>query len=170
MKTTFIFLSLFFVFCSINIFAQRPDASSAVKEFYQFHISHENIFNDKQVALRRSFFTPKLRRLFDAELKRQKIYIKKHSTDKPYFNGFSFEPIEFCRNDYSVEKAVINQQTAVVKVNFVYSKSSCAANDGTKIFYKISLQKIGGNWLIDNVTYDDGSTLIDAFNEAKNLR
>ena len=170
MKTRIIFLSIVVAVFSVNIFAQKQDAASAVKAFYKFHFSHENIFNRKQVELRRSFFTPRLRQLFDAELKRQKIYTKKHPTDKSYFDGFSFEPIEFCPKDYSIGTSQMNQQSATVKVNFVYGKSSCSANDGTKIFYKVALQKIGEKWLIDDVIYDDESDLISAFNEAAKIK
>ena len=158
------------LFLSANVFAQKQDATAMVKAFYLFHLSHENVFNEKAVSLRRRFFTPKLQQLFDAELKRQRIYLKNHPTDKPYFDGLSFEPIEFCPNDYKVGTTQVNGTKATVKVNFVYSKSSCTANDGTAITYKILLLKIGGKWLIDNVIYNDGDTLVKAFSEAKKIK
>ena len=170
MKTKIIFLSIVLVLLSSGAYAQKQDASAAVQAFYKFHFANENIFNEKAVGLRRRFLTPRLQRLFDAELRRQKIYLKKYPDNKPYFEGLSFEPIEFCENDYSVGETKGSGSKATVKVNFVYGKSSCEASDGTKIFYKISLLRIGGKWLIDNVIYDDGKTLVGAFNEAKNIK
>jgi hypothetical protein len=170
MKTKIILLSVCLLLLATNVFAQKQNATAAVREFYRFHFSHKDIFNEREVSLRRRFFTPKLRQLFDAELQRQRLYLQKYPGNKPYFEGLSFQPIELCSNDYSVEDAQDKGQTATVKVNFVYGKSSCQANDGTKIFYKLSLQKIGGKWLIDGVVYDDGTTLTGAFNEAKKLK
>jgi hypothetical protein len=119
--------------------------------------------------LRSRFFTPRLKQLFNAELKRQKIYLSKYPDNKPFFEGLPFEPIEFCANDYQVGEAQYNRQSANVPVYFVY-KSSCEAKDGTRISYKILLKKITGKWLIDDVVYDDGSTLRQAFNTAQKIK
>ena len=170
----FIFISANFLLISNETFAQnRADKSRAVetvKKFYRFHFSHKNIFNQKEVSRRHRFFTPKLRQLFDAELKRQRIYLKKYPNDKPYFEGLPFKPIEFCPNDYRVGSAQATRQTATVKVNFIYGKSSCEANDGTQITYKILLKKIVGKWLINDVIYDDGNTLTKDFSEAQEIK
>ncbi len=170
----FIFISTSFLFTSNEVFAQnRADKSRAVetvKVFYQFHLTQKNAFSQKEISRRQRFFAPKLQQLFKAELKRQKNYLKKYPDTKPYFEGLSFEPIEFCPNDYRVGAARITRQSAAVKVSFVYSKSSCSANDGTEISYKIILSKIAGNWFIDDVIYDDGSSLTKAFNEAQKIK
>ncbi|MBA2736097.1 MAG: hypothetical protein H0U50_04820 [Pyrinomonadaceae bacterium] len=170
----FIFISTSFLFTSNETFAQnrteKSRAVEAVKVFYRFHFSHKDAFDERGVSRRRRLFTPKLRQLFDAELKRQKIYLKKYPDNKPYFEGLPFEPIEFCPNDYRVGAAQTTRQTATAKVNFVYSKSSCDASDGTKISYKILLSKITGKWLINDVIYDDGSTLTKAFSEAQKIK
>lgn len=154
----------------MSIFAQKQNAEAIVRAFYKFHSAHENSFNEKEIGLRRNFFTPKLQQLFAAELKRQKIYLKKHPDDKPYFEGLPFTPIEFCPKDYSVGEAEPNDGKTRVKVNFVYGKSSCEANDGTKIFYKISLLQIGGKWLIDDLIFDDGESLTEAFAKAGKIK
>lgn len=170
-KAHFIWLAAIFAAFSINIRAQKPDAAAAVvKQFYQFHFARESSFSEKAIAARRRFFTPKLRRLFDAELKRQKTYSKKHPTDKPFFDDLSFQPIEFCPNDYRIGTAREQRQTATVEVNFIYSKSSCEANDGTPLTYRITLSKIGDRWLIDDVIYDDGTTLTGAFETASRIK
>ncbi len=170
----FIFISASFLFSANETFAQnraeKTRAVEMVKVFYRFHFSHKDVFDERGVSRRRRFFTPKLRQLFDAELKRQRIYLKKYPNDKPYFEGLPFEPIEFCPNDYRVGSAQTTRQTATIKVNFVYSKSSCNANDGTKISYKILLSKIAGKWLIDDVIYDNGSTLTSDFSEAQKIK
>ncbi len=169
-----VFISANFLFVSNETFAQnRADKSRAVetvKAFYRFHFSHKDVFNEREVLRRRRFFTPKLRQLFNAELKRERIYLKKYPHNKPYFEGLPFEPIEFCPNDYRVGAAQTTRQTATVKVNFIYSKSSCDANDGTQISYKILLSKIAGKWLLDDVIYDDGSILTKDFSEAQKIK
>jgi hypothetical protein len=171
MKTKLVLLSIILLLPLANVFAQKQGATAAVREFYRFHFAHKDIFNEREVARRQRFLTPRLQRLFDAELKRQKNYARKHPDEKPYFEGLSFQPIELCPGDYSVGAAQTARQTATVRVNFVYSKSSCKATDGTKIFYKIALRQIGGKWLIDDVIYEDGkSPLTDAFNEAKKIK
>jgi hypothetical protein len=170
MKTKNILLSVCLLLLASNVFAQKQNATAAVREFYRFHLAHKDIFNEREVARRLRFLTPRLQKLFNAELQRQRLYLKKYPGNKPYFEGLPFTPIEFCPNDYSVGNGQIKGQTATVKVNFVYGKSSCQANDGTKIFYKISIKKIGGKWLIDDVVYDDGTTLTNAFNEAKKIK
>ena len=173
-KLLFIFILANFLFISNDAFAQnRADKSraiEAVRVFYQFHFSHKDIFNQTEVSRRRRFFTSKLQQLFDAELKRQRIYLKKYPDNKPYFEGLPFQPIEFCPENYSVGAAQSTRQKATVKVNFVYGKSSCDAKDGTKIIYKMLLSKLNGKWLIDDVVYDDGTTLTQAFSEALKIK
>lgn len=171
MKIKIIILSILLILFTGNIFAQKQTtAAAAVKSFYRFHLSHQDVFDEREVSLRRRFFTPKLQRLFDAELRRQRNYSKKHPNDKPYFEGLSFQPIEFCKNDYRVGAAQTTRQNASVKVNFIYGKSSCKANDGTRISYQILLSKISEKWLIDDVVYDDGTTLSKAFEQAKKIK
>jgi hypothetical protein len=171
----FILISASLLFISNSISAQNRTENSravqAVKNFYRFHLSHENIFNKREVSRRYKFFTPRLRQLFNAELKREEIYKKKYPDDKPYFDVLPFQPIEFCKNDYRVSGASQTaRQTATVKVNFVYSKSSCEANDGTRISYGFLLSKVAGKWLINDVIYDDGSTLTKAFSNAQKVK
>jgi hypothetical protein len=171
MKTKIVFLPIVLVLLSVSAFAQRQSASEFVREFYRFHLSHENIFNEREVARRRRFFSPRLQLLFDAELRREKAYLKKNPTDKPFFgDGLPFTPIEFCRKDYRVGETQTGKRATLVNVNLVYGKSSCDADDGTKLLYKIVLVKIGGKWLIDNLIYDDGTTLGQAFKEAKRIK
>lgn len=170
MKIKTFFLSIVLILLSTDAFAQKQDAAAFVQSFYKFHLSHKDIFNEKQVSLRRKFFTPKLRQLFDSELQRQRNYQKKYPDDKPYFEGLPFTPIEFCKKDYRVGAVQTARQTASVKVNFVYSKSSCDANDGTGISYRILLSKTSGKWLINDVIYDNGSTLTKDFSKAQKIK
>ena len=100
------------VLLSTAAFAQKQDAATAVKDFYRFHFSNENTFNQKEVSLRQRFFTPKLRQLFNPEFKRQKIYFEKYPDNKPFFNGLPFQPIEFCEKDYRVGAAKTRRQKA----------------------------------------------------------
>ena len=142
-----------------------------MREFYRVHFSHKDIFNEREVARRRQFFTPRLARLFDAELKRQRIYAKKHPDEKPYFEGLSFTPLEFCPSKYSVGSAPSKGRKTTVNINFVSGKISvCDGKDEIKTVYRVALLKIGGKWLIDDVIYDNGETLTDAFNETKKIK
>jgi hypothetical protein len=169
MKNKIIFLSIIFALFSVNLFAQKQNPT--VREFYRFHLAHKDIFNEREVARRFRFLTPRLQKLFNAELQRQRLYLKKYPGNKPYFEGLPFTPIEFCPSKYGIGAAQIKGQTATVGVNFVSGKfSACDGKEETKIFYKVALRKIGGKWLIDDVVYDDGETLTDAFNEAKKIK
>jgi hypothetical protein len=174
-KIKFIILSLVCLFIfSAEVFAQKSSektlATDAVKTFYHFHFSHNDDFSEKQVALRNKFFTPKLTQLFYTELKRQQNYLKKYPDNKPYFEGLPFQPIEFCQKDYRVRMAQIKQRMAIVKVNFVYGKSSCAAKDGALISYQILLSKIDGKWLIDDIVYENFSKLTGNFEIAAKIK
>ncbi len=170
----FVFISANFLFASYEIFAQNQAdelrAVQTVETFYRFHFSRNSIFNEKEIALRRRFFSQRLQRLLAAELKRERIYLNKYPTNKPFFDVLPFQPIELCKKDYRVSTAQTTRRTAKVRVNFIYSKSSCDANDGTQIFYKILLSKIAGKWLIDDVIYDNGSTLTEDFNKAQKIQ
>lgn len=169
-----LFCSIILSFCVLKIFSQKQTeavrAAEAVKKFYRFQTTHDDSFTEKQVALRTKFFTPKLRIYFNSELLRQKNYLKKYPGNKPYFEGLPFQPIEFCPKDYSVGKARVNKSDADVRVNFIYSKTNCQSNDGTKIFYTIKLVKISNQWLIDNVIFDDDKDLISAFKIASKIK
>lgn len=168
------FCSIILIFCALETFPQKQKDSvlttDAVKKFYRVQTTHDNSFNEQQVALRAKFFTPKLKIYFNSELIRQKNYLKKYPYNKPYFESLPLQPIEFCSKDYSVEKARVDKSKADVKVNFIYSKSNCKSNDGTKIFYTIKLVKISNQWLIDDIIFDDGSSLTDAFKEAAKIK
>jgi hypothetical protein len=174
-RILFIILSLacLFIF-SVGISAQKSSgknrAVEAVKTFYRFHFSHNDDFNEKQVGLRSKFFTPTLKRLFYVELKRQRKYLRKYPDNKPYFEGLPFQPIEFCPKDYRVGAAQIKQRTAIVRVNFVYGKSSCTAKDGELISYQILLSKVGERWLIDNIVYENSNKLTIAFKTAAKIK
>jgi hypothetical protein len=171
MRTKIFFLSIILTLFSADVFAQKQSAAAFVREFYRFHLSHDSIFNDREVARRRRFFTPRLRGMFDAELRREKAYLRKYPDNKPFFgDGLPFTPIEFCRKDYRVGRAQTGKRATLVNVHLVYSRSSCDVDDRTKLLYKIVLVKIGGKWLIDDLIYDDGKTLTDAFNIAKKIK
>ena len=170
----FTLISISLLFVSNRVFAQNRTENSrvaqVVKNFYRFHLSHDGIFNEREVSRRHRFFTPRLRQLFNAELKRAGIYNKKYPDNKPYFDVLPFQPIEFCQKDYRVGTAQTTRQTATAKVNFIYSKSSCEANDGTRISYRFLLSKVAGKWLINDVIYDNGSTLGKEFGKAQKIK
>jgi hypothetical protein len=50
MKISITFLSMIFVLLSTAAFAKKQDAAVTVKDFYRFHFSNENTFNQKEVS------------------------------------------------------------------------------------------------------------------------
>src|SRR5205809_6166534 len=105
MKTKNILLSVCLLLLASNVFAQKQNATAAVREFYRFHLAHEDIFNEREVARRLRFLTPRLQKLFNAELQRQRLYLKKYPGNKPYFEGLPFTPLEFCPSKYGIGAA-----------------------------------------------------------------
>ena len=166
MKTKIIFILCILVLFSLNALAQTNNASAAVESFYKFHRSRSDIFNARQVALRKTWFSTNLNGLFQYELKRENEFFKKNPTEKPFFgDGFPFQPYDECfkagksyKNAYKVGTAAVQAQKAVVEVQF-YTPKVC----GGKLIdtYKVELVKSKGKWLINDWVYPDGRTLIE---------
>ena len=91
------FLLIMTAALSANSYAQKQDASAAVKSFYQFHFSHDDAFGEKEVLRRRRFFTSKLQRLFNTELKRQKKFLEKYPDNKPFLKDYLLNRLSFAK-------------------------------------------------------------------------
>jgi len=166
MKTKIIFLSLIAILLSMNVAAQKQDASAAVQSFYKFHLSRSDIFNANEVKARKKYFTDGLNKLFQNELQREKDYLIANPTNKPHFgDGFPLQPLDECysgeksiSNTYQVGAAAVKGERATVEVRFNQPKE-CG---GELIdIYKVELVKIKGKWLIDDWLYSDAKTLTE---------
>ena len=171
MKIRIIFLSIILVLLSMNISAQKQDASAVVQSFYKLHLSGSGAFNANEVKARKKWFTDNLNKLFQTELQREKEYLKANPTDKPHFgDGFPFQPYEECesagksiKNTYQVGAATVKGERATVEVKFNQPKE-CG---GELIdIYKVELVKSKGKWLIDDWLYSDAKTLTEDLKRA----
>ena len=98
-------------------------------------------------------------------MRREKAYLKKNPTDKPYFgDGLPFQPIdEVCTTTrrtihkalaFGSEAKIVNKSS--IKAIFAFPKP---CKDPDRTTYTIKLVRIGAAWLIDNVYYDGNSNL-----------
>lgn len=149
----------------LNASAQTSSPVSAVNSFYRYDRSHSQVFNRRNVAARKAWFSPELYSLFQNELKREAAYLRKNPTDKPYFgDGLPFQPYdETCKagrrvlhKSLKIEPAFQKGTRAAVTAAFAFPKP-CAEPDTTT--YTIGLIRIKGNWVIDDVNYGEDRTL-----------
>ena len=162
------FLSVFIVaFVALAAAAQAMGPDATVRAFYAYSNARSSTFNRRHVELRKKWYSPALYAAFLKQLAEDDAYLKTHPTDKPFFgDGLDFrpldEPCEVGDRSYkrvqSVYRSQMTQSRAEVEVKFAYP-SACTQNY-QPIIYKVNLQKIGGRWLINDWTYDDGRTLI----------
>lgn len=164
MKIKIIFLSIVLVLLSANAFAQQRDAAATVQSFYKFHLSRSGIFDASEVKARQKWFSGDLNKLFQTELRREKEYLKANPTDKPHFgDGFPFQPYEECskngksyKNIYNVGAAKVEGNKATVEVKFSMPEQCGGDLIDT---YNVELLKSKTSWLINDLTYSDGTTL-----------
>jgi hypothetical protein len=171
MKIKIIFLSIILVLLSMNISAQKQDASAVVQSFYKFHLSGPGIFSAGEIKARKKWFSDNLNKLFQTELQREKEYLKANPTDKPHFgDGFPFQSLDECesagkliKNTFQVSAATVKSEKATVEVRF-YKPKEC----GGELIdtYKVELTKSKGKWLIDDWLYSDAKTLTEDLKRA----
>lgn len=165
MKTKLIFLLIIFLMLSGGMFAQTYSASDFVRSFYKFHRARSGDFNSSEVNAHRKWFSNELYELFQNELKREKEYLKQNPTNKPFFgDGFSFTPYEECyqngkeiKNVLKIGSVAANADKTLVEVNFYYPK---VCGGEMTASYQVELIKNKGVWVINDLIYSDGSTLI----------
>ena len=148
-----------------GVFAQTNTPAAAVTSFYKFSRSQSQDFNSRGIESRKRWFSTPLYKLFLNELQREKEFLKKNPTDMPFFgNGVPFQPIdETCeagkrsyRYTYSVGKGEVNGDSATVPVSFTYP-AQCKI---PPTIYKVVLVKAKTGWLIDDMIYPNGPTLV----------
>jgi hypothetical protein len=164
MFTRSLITTFFLLAFGIAAAAQSADPQTAAREFYRFDASASKIFNRQSVAARRSRIAPSLYKSFQKELARQDEFLKQNPTDKPHFgDGFPFAPLdETCvagdktyQRSTRAGKAKIARSVATVPMVFAYPKT-CGI---PAIKYSLILRFIAGQWLVQDVIFDDGSRL-----------
>jgi hypothetical protein len=172
MKKSGLLVAFLLLVCSTISLAQTGTPESALTTFIKFSRSQPQTFNSKGVEIRKRYFTDSLYKLFLNELKRQNAYLKKNPSDMPFFgDGVPFQPIdETCEAGkrsfhytYTVGKGSVSGDSATVPVNFVYPK----ACNIPPIVYMFKMANAKAGWLIDDVDYGDGKTLLADLNRAE---
>ena len=162
------FLSVVIVaIASLATLAQATGPDATVRAFYAYSNARSSTFNRRHIELRKKWYTPALYAALLKQLAADDAYLKIHPDDKPFFgDGLDFrpldEPCEVGDRSYKRVQSVLRSQMtasrAEVEVKFAYP--SACTDGGQPIIYKVNLRKIGGKWLIDDLTYDDGTTLV----------
>jgi hypothetical protein len=160
-----IFTAALLVLTATFAYSQTPQAT--VRAFYAYSNSHSSTFNLRHIESRKQWFTPALYKALRKQLSDDAANLKVDPDQKPLFgDGLTFRPLdEPCqvgersyKRVQTVGRTEIIRSTATVDVTFAYPKACVPATE--PILYQVNLRRIGGRWLIDNFTYDDGSTLI----------
>lgn len=150
--------------------AQTIGPADTVRAFYDFDRTHSTEFSNRSVEARRPWFSGDLYRLLRLELQREADYLKRNPGDKPHYgDGLPFRPLdESCdvgqkrlHKKISIKPGVVGARAAKVTVTFAFPPP-CKTSD--RIEYIFSMKRSGKRWTIDNVTYDDGSTLVGDLN------
>ena len=155
LTTALLFLTATFAY------SQTPQVT--VRAFYAYSNSHSSTFNLRHIESRKQWYTPELYKALRKQLSDDAALPK---DEKPLFgDGLTFRPLdEPCqvgersyKRVQSVGRTEIIKSTAIVDVTFAYPKACVPAIE--PILYQVNLKRVGGKWLIDDLTYDDGSTL-----------
>ncbi len=162
MRTQIIFLSISWVLFSVSIFAQKQSPSNFVQNFYKFH--QLNLDPIVEISVYEKWFSDDLNKLLRYELRREKEFLDKNPTFKPYFgDGISFIPSDECfkgekfiKHVFKTDAVVTKRNKTTVKINFYYPKV-CGGNFVD--FRQIELIKNKDGWLINDLIYSDGSRL-----------
>jgi len=172
MKKLLLLAAIFVLSLSSNAISQTSAPETDLAAFIKFSRSMKQDFNKQGVEARKRWFSAPLYKLFLNELKRQDEFLKKNPSDMPYFgDGVPFQPIdETCeagkrsfRYSYTVGKSAVADESATVPVTFAYP----AACKIPPIVYKFKIVKSKTGWLVDDVDYGHGKTLVADLNRAE---
>ncbi len=161
-------VSLLFVILTLSSGtpARSSDPVTSVKGFYKFFRSRSGAFNASELKLYKRWFTAELYGAFNEELRREKEFLKKEPTGKPYFgDGFGFVPVDECHrlgtfypDRMQVRLESSKRGRAIVAVKFYLHKACGGAFIDT---WKIELIRSGNQWLLNDWIYSDGSRLVN---------
>lgn len=148
----------------ISASSQKAAPAAVVRAFYKFNRSHLRLVTHQSIYARKRWLSPPLYQTFLRSAKLEKEYLKKNPTDKGYWgDGFPFQPYEETCTAvgkvyywaYHVGTPVIRRNKAEVPVSFFYPD---VCNLSPTI-YKLKLSNNKGSWQIDDLLYEDGSSL-----------
>lgn len=157
-------IASFVLLCGATTLSQSLGPAATVQAFYKFSNARSAVFNRKHIESRKRWFSPELYRLFLEELRKEEAFLRQHPDEKPFFgDGLTFRPLdEPCQADgkshqrvQSISRTESGKNRAYVDVKFAYPQA-CTEKP---ITYRINLKKVGGRWLIDDLTYSNGMTL-----------
>lgn len=156
------------VAASAVVFAQTAGPKAAVAAFYKYDAAHPQVFNRKNIDVRKRWLRDELYKLFLKELDREKEYLAKNPTDKPHFgDGLPFRPLdEMCElsgknyaRSISYGRVTVKGDLSNVDVYFKYPRG-CNIPD---VLYSVNMSKQRGRWVIDDIRYiaNNGSLVAD---------
>ena len=156
----------------MNVFAQKQSAAAFVESFYKFQRTRSGTFNAAEVNAHKRWFSADLNKLLQNELKREREYLKKNPSNKPFFgDGLTFEPLDECykmgkfyKHLYKIGAPNIAGNKTIVEIKF--SNPKVCGGDFVDT-YKVELLKNKGVWLINDFIYSDGKSLSDELNRAE---
>ena len=140
------------------IVGQTSGPKATAMAFYRFDADHSQVFNRANIDARKRWMSNELYKLFLTELEREKEFLLKNPTDKPYFgDGLPFRPLdEVCslngrdyRRTVTYGTVSVKGDLANVDVYFKYPKG-CNIPD---VLYAVNMSKYRGRWVIDDIRY-----------------
>ena len=146
------------------VHAQSLDPLQTVKAFYKYSDARSDLFDRRHIESRKQWYTHRLYQAFDSQLARDRAYLRKHPSDKPFFgDGLDFKPLnerceaggKYYSRSESLGRQRLTGSRAQVDAIFTYPKA-CSIEP---VHYRFKLIKLQGRWLIDDLVYPDGSTL-----------
>lgn len=170
----FSFLILCTLFVTGVAAAQKAEPASTVRSFYALDSRTSQVFNRRNLEIRRPHLSARLYGLFRDELRKQDALKRSNPDDKPFFgDGFPFRPTDepcsakgrsFSRRYSVLEPGRYKGSRAEVPVRFSYPRP-CTAEP---LNYKVKVVRVGSVWVIDDIVYEDGSTLSDSMKNNRN--
>lgn len=163
-----VLLTVLFGTLALEASGQVHPPSEVVRRFYANEMRASQTFGSRSLQARKKWLSARLYELFRAELRKQKVHLASYPDEKPFFgDGFPFRPLdEPCTAGkrsyarlYKVQKTLKTDISRVaVPVRFSYP-APCSPG---AITYRLRLVKGRGTWLIDELVYEDESTLSDS--------
>ncbi len=162
-----IFISFLFVavFTAVALGQSSTPAGTVRSVLVYEKSTNDTGFSKRRLKVYKKWVTPELYKLLEADLVREKRYIQEHPTNKPYWgDGFFFGTWwDNCKangrdytSQFSVRKAIISGDSAVVPAHFFYNK---ACHIDALNVNRFKLVRRPSGWLINDIDYGSNSTL-----------
>lgn len=139
--------------------------SAATTAFYRDHFARRDLMalSREGVDRSRSYLTERLRGLLARELDRYDEEAAKHggpSAFKPFVAGDVFTGSETLPDDFRAEHATVSEGR-VARVPVTFTWTTPPEGDDAAKSVTVVLKKDTGRWLVDDVIYPDGGSLVD---------